>query len=154
MKQEKQKRKGFTLLELLIVILIIGVLAAIALPQYQYSVDKTKFIQLKIAAKTIKDAQLRYMLVNDERSLDLSALDIDIEFNCHLAGSTKSTVWCELPNFIVYTNLINSNTKKCAAYESAGKRALRLCQNEFPNSHGEYKTDYCGGGPCTVYTGY
>jgi type IV pilus assembly protein PilA len=50
----KQAQKGFTLIELMIVIAIIGILAAVAVPQYGQYTKRAKFAEVVSATAPIK----------------------------------------------------------------------------------------------------
>ena len=55
-------KKGFTLIEMLVVVLIIGILAGIALPQYQMAVTKAKVASILPLMRRWKDALYEYKL--------------------------------------------------------------------------------------------
>lgn len=59
------RRKGFTLLELLIVVIVIGILATIAIPQFLNSVEKARVAKAKNALGLIAHAEKMYRAERD-----------------------------------------------------------------------------------------
>jgi type IV pilus assembly protein PilA len=64
MKNINKQQQGFTLIELMIVIAIIGILAAVALPAYQDYTIRAKASELVLASSAAKNAISEYALVN------------------------------------------------------------------------------------------
>lgn len=83
------RRDGFTLTELLTVVLVIGVLAAAALPQYRLAVGKARFTQGMVLAQAIAKAQQRYYMANGEYARDWAALDVT------LPGGGTAGAWAD-----------------------------------------------------------
>ena len=72
MKHRKKSSRGFTLIELMIVMLVIAILLAIAVPNYTQSVTRAKESVLKQDLFTLRDLIQRYALDKEKwpQSLD------------------------------------------------------------------------------------
>ncbi len=103
------KEKGFTLIEMLVVVLIIGILAAIAFPQYQIAVLKTRYTQLMVMADAIRQAQDAYYLATGKYALKINDLDITVPGDCRVSES-GGTVACSKFYCVVNDGWVNAET--------------------------------------------
>lgn len=69
-------RKGFTLLELLIVVIVIGILATIAIPQFLSSIEKARVAKAKNALGLLSHAMKMYRAEHDTYALNATAGDM------------------------------------------------------------------------------
>lgn len=91
-----QKRQGFTLVELAVVIVIIGVLAAFGVPRFLKSVERSKASEAFAYLSAVRAFQERYQAREGTYADDVTKLDIDMPTPRYFtvgtiaAGTTKS----------------------------------------------------------------
>jgi prepilin-type N-terminal cleavage/methylation domain-containing protein len=87
MLKPKKNQKGFTLVELLIVVVILGILAAISLPRFLSAKEQTELRTCQSSMTAINSALEEYCLKNN-----LVADDIDGDDLSTIMGTTDSGV--------------------------------------------------------------
>lgn len=86
-------QKGFTLIEILIVIIIVGVLAGLAVPVYQAQVQRSYRQEALQALGTTRESLLRYYSQNSGTYVGATLANIDYNPNTAVAGQTVHFVY-------------------------------------------------------------
>ncbi len=78
MKNQNTGRLRFTLIELLVVVLIVGILIAVALPQYNKAVENTQLMMMVQLIKPIAAAKQAHFLETEEYARKFEELSVTL----------------------------------------------------------------------------
>jgi len=74
----KMDRRGFTLVEVLIVVIIIGILAAIGIPQFTATIEKAKGGEARAGLGYVQTGEKIYFAENSKYTTTLADMDITL----------------------------------------------------------------------------
>ena len=144
------ERVGFTLMELLVVVLIIGILAAVALPQYTRSVDKAELARVEVLVSDVLKAEQLYYLAN--RAYTNQMEDLDLQWPQFVYSNSWDDVRYYKDESSGYAIGLGSKQGVVVAIESMGGMSfwesydgIRSCTKTENYTNGEWL--------CSVWTG-
>jgi type IV pilus assembly protein PilA len=110
----KKAQQGFTLIELMIVVAIVGILAALALPAYQDYTIRAKFSEVLARGAEAKTSVAEYFSANAELPPNTTSAG----FNSAASGYTRSVTW-DLGNRTINMTAAPSISPNDALYDLA-----------------------------------
>lgn len=134
----KAKQRGLTLVELMVVVAVMAIIAAVGYPLYSNQVQKARRADAKVALETIAQAQERYFTINGEYAGTLGSLQISTD----LQGGTSN----EGHYTVTVTRSGSDNEQFTVTAAKTGKQAGDTDCAQFTINELGVKTATDGGG--------
>jgi len=97
------QRKGFTLLELIIVIVILGILASFAMPRYFRATERARAAEGISLLGTLRSSQIRYKAAKGVYSGDCTVLDVDYSTPKYFGAAACTAAGNETTDIVTFT---------------------------------------------------
>ena len=131
----RRRAAGFTLIELMITVAIVGILAAIAIPAYQNYIKKGRRVDAKSALLELAAREERYFATNNTYTATVTDL------NYTKIGTSTSTFNAGTTSAVYYTVQITSASATAwgamATATTAGGQNTDVCGNYSIDSLGQ-----------------
>lgn len=101
MRSKMQNQKGFTLVELMVVVVILGILIAIAVPVYNNVTKTANQRAVEANLRTIDGAIMQYEAANPEKA-SLKDVSTEEKGGALMEGDAYFKVWPEGPDGVEY----------------------------------------------------
>jgi len=139
--KRQESVRGFTLIEILIVVIILGILAAIVIPQFTHATTDSKTSALQTTAQTLRGAvQLYYYQHNDKlpptgQFWTLMTTQTDSNGNAYAAGTSTTGPFGPYMQSVP-TNALNGATTVFDAAVAPGSTVSQTCGFEYDYNSG------------------
>ncbi len=137
----QKKQQGFTLIELMIVIAIVGILAAIALPAYQDYTVRAKVSEAMVNLAEAKTTMAEYYSANSSIPANASQAGISIDLDTEIVASLRYETDTSLPLLTaivkpaVVPNGSGNYTFVLSGATKAGNRLIWICKPDTVGSN-------------------
>ncbi len=129
--------KGFTLVEMLVVVLIIGILASVGLPQYTRATEKARTAEAWQTLQQIYEAKRLYRLTNRAEPQDFA--DLDVKFATQTgANAIGPEFWTKNYHYLLFAG-------EAAACGGNTKIPLAVVAERSDPAKFPYSLEFCNG---------
>lgn len=140
----KKVQQGFTLIELMIVVAIIGILAAIALPAYQDYIARSKVSEAMAQLDAAKTSIAEYVSTNSACPATTTASGISSPTNATYVASVAADATCDIGAVIQGTGVgIDTKTIILKGTKNADNTVTWACATDAAAADYKYLPSNC-----------